>query len=111
MSTAIAIGGPEIITDIARDGHFGWTWNDGEWEGPHDWARNRGAQGTREIAWTGGDTLDVDVPAEISYSQAPGPGPLTISGPQRALDNLEISDGHLRTASTAATAERTSPSS
>jgi hypothetical protein len=96
LSSAVAIGGPEIITDIARDGHFGWTWNDRDWGGSRDWGRDRGPEGTREMAWTGGDTLDVDVPAEITYTQAPGAGKLTISGSQRALDNLVLEDGHLR---------------
>ena len=48
------------------------------------------------MAWTGGDTLEIDVPAEVTYAQAAGPGKLTISGPQRALDNLVLEDGHLR---------------
>jgi hypothetical protein len=47
------------------------------------------------MAWSGGDTLDVDVPADITYTQAPGPGKLTVTGSQRALDNLEIDGGHL----------------
>jgi hypothetical protein len=97
LSTAVAIGGPEVISDIARDGwgdhwsgsnHWSWTRDDGDFH-------NRGVQGTREMAWTGGDTLDVDVPAEITYTQAPGPGKLTITGPQRALDALVLEDGHL----------------
>lgn len=97
LSTAVAIGGPEILTDAAWHGGVGpWTWG---WRSD-DWAdrgsRHTGPQGTRELAWTGGDTLDVDMPAEITYTQAPGAGKLTITGPQGALDNLEIEDGHLR---------------
>jgi hypothetical protein len=99
LSSAVAIGGPELLTDITRDGHFGWTWNDRDW-GDRDWGdhgrRDRGPEATRELAWTGGDTLDVDVPAEITYTQAPGAGKLTVTGPQRALDNLVLEDGHLR---------------
>ena len=89
----VAIGGPEIISSLARDGHFGWNFDDRDWEGGH---RDRGPEGTREMAWTGGDTLDVDVPAEITYTQAPGAGKLTITGPQRSLDSLVLEDGHLR---------------
>jgi len=93
LSTAVAIGGPEVLTDSAWHG-FGDRWN---WDGD-DWGHgggHSGPQGTREIAWTGGDTLAIDVPAEITYTQASGPGKLTITGPQRALDSLELDNGHL----------------
>jgi hypothetical protein len=99
LSTAIAIGGPDILTEVTSNSwgnhwsghnHWGWGWDDGD-----SYDRNRGPQGTRELAWTGGDTLDVDVPAEITYTQTPGAGKLTITGPQRALDNLVLQDGHL----------------
>ena len=98
LSTAVAIGGPDVVSALARDGHFGWTWDDADWggHGHRDWRGDRGPQGTRELAWTGGDTLDVDVPAEIAYTQAPGVGKLTVTGPQREIDNLVLEDGHLR---------------
>ena len=49
---------------------------------PLDWATTRdrhgrddgGPQATRDLAWTGGDTLEVDVPADVDYTQAAGPG-------------------------------------
>ena len=93
LSTAIAIGGPEVITRGAWNGWGPDAWGSGWSSNGHGWHFNyadddRGAQGSREMAWSGGDTLDVDVPADITYTQAPGAGKLTISGPQRALDNL-----------------------
>lgn len=92
LSTAVALGGPEVLTDSAWNGWGRWSWHDGDhW----DRGRDLGPQATREIAWTGGDTLDVDVPAEITYTQAPGAGKLTVTGPQRALDNLVLDNGHL----------------
>jgi len=96
LSMAVAIGGPEIITDSAWRGWHGghWGWSSDDW--PDRGWRNSGPQATREMAWTGGDTLDVDVPAEVTYTQASGPGKLTITGPRRALDALEIEGGHLR---------------
>jgi Putative auto-transporter adhesin, head GIN domain len=100
LSTAVAIGGPEILTDTAWNGWHGghWGWSSDDWadRGSRHWGHDGGPQGTREMAWTGGDTLDVDLPAEITYTQAAGPGKLTISGPQRALDALEIEGGRLR---------------
>jgi hypothetical protein len=100
LSTAVAIGGPEVITDVARNGWGGhwsgnnhWGWDDRDFDDRH--GRNRDREGTRELAWTGGDTLEVDVPAEITYTQAAGAGKLTITGPQRELDNLVLQSGHL----------------
>ena len=99
LSTALAIGGPDVLTEVtsndwgghwAGHNHWGWSGNNGD-----SYDRDRGPEGTRELAWTGGDTLDVDVPAEITYTQAPGVGKLTITGPQRVLDNLVLRDGHL----------------
>ena len=95
LSTAIAIGGPEIITDAAwngwHGGHFGWSSDDWDSHG----SRHGGPQATRELAWTGGDTLDVDLPAEVTYTQAAGPGKLTITGPRREVDALQLDNGRL----------------
>jgi hypothetical protein len=98
LSTAVAIGGPDIITEVARNnwgdhwsGHNHWSWDRDD----RDYGRDRGPQGTRELAWSGGDTLEVDVPAEVTYTQAPGAGKLTVTGSQRDLDNLVLESGHL----------------
>jgi hypothetical protein len=104
LTAAVAIGGPEVFS------HTAWTWganrhwsfHDRDWDrwDRHDrhgrWADDNSPKTTREIAWTGGDTLDVEVPAEVRYTQAPGPAKLTITGPQRALDNLEVENGRVR---------------
>jgi hypothetical protein len=88
--------------------HWGWgpwshNWNihvrddDGQdvWVGDH---RNiaDGAQTTREIAWNGGDRLDVDIGADVTYTQAPGPAKLVISGPSEAVNDVELSGSHLQ---------------
>jgi hypothetical protein len=101
LSTAVAIGGPELFTDsvwnrwVDMDGRWSgnnhWSWHGGDFSESH----GSGQQATREIAWSGGDTLDVDVPADITYTQAPGPGKLTISGPQREVENVELDGGHI----------------
>jgi len=94
LSVAVAIGGPSVIADSAwRWGHH---WNfDGDWN--YDGRRSRadGPQATKEVAWTGGDSLDIDIPADVTYTQAAGPGKLTISGPQDALDALTVDGGHI----------------
>jgi hypothetical protein len=35
------------------------------------------------------------VPAQITYTQTDGPGKITVTGSQRALDNLEVENGRL----------------
>jgi len=99
LSTAIAIGGPEVFTDSVwnrLDSHWGWVFDD---NAPRHWGlhadRDGGAQGSRELAWSGADTLDIDLPAEVTFTQAPGPGKLTITGPQHEIDNIELDGGHL----------------
>jgi hypothetical protein len=97
LCAAVGIAGPEAI---ARGG---WEWNfdhyfDG-WENHHrhHWDRDdSGPQTTREIAWTGGDSLDVDLPAEVKYTQGPGPAKLTVTGPRDAVADVEIEDGQIR---------------
>jgi Putative auto-transporter adhesin, head GIN domain len=95
ISSAVAIAGPDLFTDVLMNHSFiGNHWdfdNDFTWEND----RHSGAQGKRELAWTGGDTLEVDVPAQITYTQAEGPGKITVTGSQRSLDNLEIDGGNL----------------
>lgn len=101
LATAVAIGGPDLFTDsfwnqwVSANGH--WSWSDDDWgdrRGRH-WGGEGGAQATRDIAWTGGDTLEVDVPADIRYTQADGPGKLTISGPERQVAAVELEGGRL----------------
>ena len=61
--------------------HWGWgPWTDGNWnvhvrddDGRDVWVGNHtesadGAQTTREIAWNGGDRLDVDIDADVTYA-------------------------------------------
>lgn len=97
LSVAVGIGGPHAIAQ-AWHSHGHWIFNHDQ----DDWDIRLGEptatipKASRQIAWTGGDSLTVDVPAEITYSQDTGPGGLTVSGPQRALDDLELQDGRLR---------------
>lgn len=81
--------------------HIGRDW---AWRHPHDWVRfdrdivgptGGGASVTREIAWTGGDRLDVDTSANVQFTQAPGPGKLVVTGPREAVDHLVLNGSHL----------------
>jgi hypothetical protein len=55
-----------------------------------------GAHTTRDFAWSGGDLLNVEVPADIVFTQGPK-AKLTIAGPQDALDHLVVKDGRIGT--------------
>lgn len=93
LAGATALGGPELMSHL----HHGWGW--GWVERDHDaWVQDGqagGAPGRREIAWSGADGLDLEVPADVQFTQGPGPGKLVITGPQDALNRLELSGSHL----------------
>ncbi len=96
LSTAIAIGGPEALSHAAWKFGPGHHWAIGEERWDRDSSHGEaGPQSSRELAWTGGDTLEVEVPAEIRYTQAPGPAKLTISGSKRAVDDVEVRNGRI----------------
>ena len=66
---------------------------------PRPRPRSRDADETptsREIAWTGGDTINVDLPADVKYTQGPGPAKLVVSGPRDAVADVEVEDGQVR---------------
>jgi hypothetical protein len=94
LTAAVAIGGPAILESAAWGG-WGDRWVhrtdfDGHWDDRH----GGGGKTTRDMTWSGGDTLDVDIPADVQYTQGPETK-LTVSGPQRAVDDLEIDGGRL----------------
>jgi hypothetical protein len=53
-----------------------------------------GPQVTRELPWTGGDTLKIEVPAKITYTQGPEPK-FVATGPKAIVDKLTLEDGEL----------------
>ncbi len=95
ISAAVGIAGPQAVMN------GGWTWKDGEWG--RTWTSHRGRwrsgddgpQISRDIPWSGGESLDVDVAADVRYIQAVGPGKITVSGPRDAVQNLEVKDGRI----------------
>ena len=106
LTAATIIGGPEAFSRAAWSWgtKHNWVFHDGDWDWDrgdrwdrHDrWAGDNGPQATRDLVWTGGDTLEIEVPAEVRYTQAAGPAKITISGPRRAVDDVEIENGHIR---------------
>src|ERR1051325_5651009 len=78
LTSAIAIGGPDGLENAAWrgwSGHWshhgdfnGWAWDDDRWDRRHG---GGGAETTRDFAWSGGDSLDIHVPADVEYPQGP----------------------------------------
>ena len=59
---------------------FDWTIDDDD--------ADNGAAITRDIAWTAGDSLELNVPAEVNYTQGPV-AKITATGPERWVNELE----------------------
>ena len=90
LAGAAALGG----SDIQR---HGWTWtihDDGE---DHTIRFDRSDDGpavTRELAWTGGDRLQVEIPGDVVYVQGPL-APVVVTGQGSMVDRVRIVDGRL----------------
>ena len=54
-----------------------------------------GPDTTRDIAWAGGSSLKINLPAEVSYTQGPETK-VTVTGPKALVDRVTIVDGSLR---------------
>jgi len=50
---------------------------------------------TRDLTWSGGSQLQIDVPAEVSFTQGTVAS-VTISGPKGLVDRVELENGRLR---------------
>lgn len=55
---------------------------------------DRGPRITRDYAWTGGDRLEIDAPADVEYTQGPVTK-LTVTGSKGLLDHLMVKDGRI----------------
>lgn len=101
LGAAVAIAGPEFITNGA------WAWS-GPWSHRH-WGNSRhgfglsynldddddhGPASSRETAFSG-ESLEVDVPAEVHFTQAAGAAKVVIRGPQRLLDHVTVDGGRI----------------
>lgn len=92
FSGAAAIGGQ----DLAR---HGWTWTfpghgDGEDETVRFQRSDRGPSVTRTLAWDGGDRLDVDVAADVTFVQGDAAS-VEIVGPRDQVEGLRLRNGRL----------------
>lgn len=98
---AFALGGRDIVKN-------GWSFpadwnievnddNDHIHIGPGASDADYGETTTRQIAWSGSDALQIDVPADVIFTQAaPGAGgSVRIVGPQRLVDRVTLENGRL----------------
>jgi hypothetical protein len=95
IAAAVAIGGPDIMS------RGGWTvarhW-DGDWDW-HEDSRHSGEMGaetTRTLEWSGADSLDIDLPADVRYVQADGPATVVVTGPERLVSDVVVRGDSIR---------------
>jgi hypothetical protein len=103
LGAAAALGGRDLA-------EHGWTMHGGTFHGLHftvddddrdgrtgvGWYNSANVDGggpaeTREIAWNGGQSLEVEVPADVRFTQSPGLAKLTITGPKGSVDQVRLS--------------------
>jgi hypothetical protein len=116
LGGAAALGGRELA-------EHGWTMHGGDFHGVHftvdDDGHGKsvflagpasidggGPTETREIAWSGDDALDIEIPADVRFSQAAGPAKLTVTGPKGTVDQVRVSGSDLDFDETPANAQR-----
>jgi len=92
LSGAAAIGG----NDLAR---HGWTWTfkghgDGGDETVHFRRDDNSPPVTRNLAWTGGERLEVDIPGDVTYVQGATPS-VVVTGPTSKVDRVSLVGGRL----------------
>lgn len=91
LGGAFALGG----RDMARHG-WEWTFEDEDGDTVR-FERDDGTRGpdtTRTIEWTGGQTLTVDLSADVDYVQGETAG-VTVTGPAELVEKVELIDGRL----------------
>ncbi|ESQ92379.1 GIN domain-containing protein [Asticcacaulis benevestitus] len=79
-------------------GTKGWNWG---WIQDGDTVRFRNGPSakpepntSKTLAWSGGDLLAVDLPADVVYTQGPAAS-VTITGPQSLVDRIKLENGRL----------------
>ncbi|MFO1013108.1 MAG: DUF2807 domain-containing protein [Caulobacteraceae bacterium] len=101
LSVACLGGAVALAAHDIRDNHWTlperWNIHIEDFDDDEDWdlGPQSSASTTREMAWDGSDTLELDVSADITYRQAPGPGRLVITGPASAVEDVQLRDGRL----------------
>jgi len=92
LAGAAAIGGQEMA-------RHGWSWTirghgDGHDETVRFQRADSGPRVTRTLAWDGGDRLDIDVSADVTYVQGDA-ATVEITGPRDQVEALRLRAGRL----------------
>src|SRR3989338_6950334 len=90
-----ALGGRDLVEN-------GWCFAGAYFDGRGDVTtpirpcrRHNGPDVTRELGWPGGTLLEIDLPADVTYTQGPV-AKVTVSGPQNLVDRILVDGGRLR---------------
>jgi len=87
---AAALGG----NDLARNG-WAWTFRDAEKNQTVTFERSdKGPTVVRNLPWTGGDRLTIEIPGDIIYVQGSTPS-VVLTGQQSMVDRVRLVDGRL----------------
>ncbi len=90
LSGAAAIGG----NDLARHG-WEWTFRDAERSETITFQRGDvGPSVTRNLTWTGGDKLTIEIPGDVTYIQGDTPS-VVVTGRKAMVDEVNLTDGRL----------------
>ena len=97
---AAALGGRALLQhgwSIPDDWHIDVSDDDSHVRIGPDGDSGQGQDATRQIAWAGAKALQIDLPADVTYTQAAaGAGAaIKVSGPQALVDRVTVEDGHL----------------
>ncbi|HEX2558646.1 GIN domain-containing protein [Phenylobacterium sp.] len=94
LTAAVSFGGPDLFTN------HDWHRNFGDWEDDVDDQVERrldeaaDAPANRELPWTG-ESLDIDIPAEVRFVQKEGPATVVVSGPSGLVHQLQLVGGRI----------------
>jgi hypothetical protein len=102
LGGAVALGGRDLLKEgwnIPSDWHVEINDDDNHVSiNPVGGTATDGDTAERQIAWAGSDALQIDVPAEVTFTQAaPGAGAtIKVSGPKRLVDRVVVEGGQIR---------------
>jgi hypothetical protein len=88
LGVAMAVGGRSVLSHL-DDLDFGG------WDGPRCQVRPSNMDGSRELAWNGGDRVAIDVPANVSYQRGQGDR-VVVKGDSAVIGLVEVEDGQVR---------------
>jgi hypothetical protein len=92
FAAAASFGGPDLFRH-----NWGWHFDDEDevyGEGGRDWRDASPTPSTIEMPWNS-DSLVIDVPAEVRFTQAAGESKVVVSGPSDLVNELRVEGGRL----------------